>query len=1141
MSSEKTGGESDSSVAAHSLEDVEAGRALLAAADSGDPHSATQVYVEQRSGQILYKATREVYNESEESSSDGDTSLAVPTYTQKITRLNSLLLNATKSGDLQDIERLLKAGANPNATCGINGVSVCHMAALRTDEALSILLKAGAKRYRLDEYKLTPLHFAAWAGNDRHIALLLDMSRDFQNTLDPGDNGSRQEETEDLRLNLKEFLNTKQRLFKIDCVDPQWMDNRTYHNCREFSDGLPRLYGGWTALHAASSSAQPRCVRKLLAAGADASARDISGRTPFDVAGAAIYYNQHVDVHNFTEVIKILIREDRENLRTEKKKKIGTPLHRAVELGSLEAVTILIDAKVPLDTGDYKGETALHLCVEKKLKEHLQILASHKVAGKDEPRPIDVRDSRDRTVLHKAVLESWEPGVSILIENGADITAQDYNQETAIHFAAAIGNVNILNQLLNTEKHKIVIDMSNKKGETALFKAVSNGHLECVKCLLEKGANIMKTFSNKMNLFHIAAEKGYLEVLTALLDHDYSIARTMINELTEDDDKGYSPIHFAVQNNHPECASILFSRNDYRHLRTSCGINKGSMPLHIAAIYNNVETAKIISFKSDFTDQITNDMQWTPLHAACHYGSRDMIKHLLEGGADLSRRTDGPNECRITAFDMLMNNLPKPTEFMESIFDSYISTNDLNLQDPNCEVTVNFQLFLPKLDENDQIKVIDALLKTGDRYGQSRLLLHPLLESFLYLKWKALLPFFYTVICFYAFFVLSLTLFVLSVFFYKDIKDTAPLVLNSTLWVVVLYITIFLIVCQEVLYLKLSNGYFRQLETWVKFSSVCLAAILPFTTRLTLSEVVWPRHVATGAILLSWLEMMFLLSRFPNWGYYVLMFGKVSTNVLKILLTFAFLLIGFSLSFMIQFHSQPPFESPWAALVKTIVMMTSEFDYGDLVEESDPAVFVKSILVVRVIFLMFVMFAAIVLMNLMVGVAVNDLYNLEVIGNVRRLAKQVELIGILENLYNFNRFRGILPYWLENVLRGKKCQKMFVIRPNEPKSRNYKMLPSHIREALFEKAQCRYKQTDDEVGSQNYREKLDEIHNEMVTVKTMMLQNKSQADIDFKEITNKIVKIESSISQMNSSINELNRMLARFTRETKDPHRRRRR
>uniref|UniRef100_A0A2A4ISZ6 Ion transport domain-containing protein n=1 Tax=Heliothis virescens TaxID=7102 RepID=A0A2A4ISZ6_HELVI len=280
--------------------------------------------------------------------------------------------------------------------------------------------------------------------------------------------------------------------------------------------------------------------------------------------------------------------------------------------------------------------------------------------------------------------------------------------------------------------------------------------------------------------------------------------------------------------------------------------------------------------------------------------------------------------------------------------------------------------------------------------------------------------------------------------------------------------------------------------------------------------------------------MMFLLSRFPRWGYYVQMFGKVSTNVLKILLTFAFLLIGFALSFMIQFHCQKPFESPWAALVKTIVMMTSEFDYGDLVEETDPKVFVKSLLVVRVIFLMFVIFTAIVLMNLMVGVAVNDLQNLEVVGNVRRLAKQVELIGILENLLNARRFDSILPYWLKNVLNRKKCRNEFVIRPNEPKSKNYKALPSHIREALFEKAQCRQKRMDDELGSQNYREKLDEIHKEMATVKTMIMQNKSQANKDCEALTCKILNIESSICLMNSSISELNKMLTRLTQDTAD-------
>lgn len=80
--------------------------------------------------------------------------------------------------------------------------------------------------------------------------------------------------------------------------------------------------------------------------------------------------------------------------------------------------------------------------------------------------------------------------------------------------------------------------------------------------------------------------------------------------------------------------------------------------------------------------------------------------------------------------------------------------------------------------------------------------------------------------------------------------------------------------------MNVSRRYFLQLETWVKFSSIALAILLPQTIYST--EKDWPRHFATIALLLSWLQMTFLLSRFPKWGYYVLMFRKVSTKVLKV-------------------------------------------------------------------------------------------------------------------------------------------------------------------------------------------------------------------------------------------------------------------
>ena len=65
-------------------------------------------------------------------------------------------------------------GANANATCRLNHVSACHIAAMHDNEALELLLKSGADRSRSDKHGRTPLHLAAWAGNVKQIALLLN-------------------------------------------------------------------------------------------------------------------------------------------------------------------------------------------------------------------------------------------------------------------------------------------------------------------------------------------------------------------------------------------------------------------------------------------------------------------------------------------------------------------------------------------------------------------------------------------------------------------------------------------------------------------------------------------------------------------------------------------------------------------------------------------------------------------------------------------------------------------------------------------------------------------------------------------------------------------------------------------------------
>ncbi|KPJ04231.1 Transient receptor potential channel pyrexia [Papilio xuthus] len=492
-------------------------------------------------------------------------------------------------------------------------------------------------------------------------------------------------------------------------------------------------------------------------------------------------------------------------------------------------------------------------------------------------------------------------------------------------------------------------------------------------------------------------------------------------------------------------------------------------------------------------------MGWFPLHTASHHGSRDVITLLLQEGGDLSGYTDGPKKYRRTAIDMIVNNISKPTDFLEDVFDSYISSNCQNFKDSNCEITVDYRILMPTICEMEQMKVIEALLKTGNRYGQKRLLVHPLVESFLYLKWKALLPFFYTIIAVYSLFVTSLTIFIVSVFFYMDTKETAPIWLNQNIWGYIVYSTIFLILVQELLYMNIkSSRYFFQLETWVKFGSIGLAMILPAAIMITpWLTAEWLRHVATLALLLSWLELMFLLSRFPNGGYYVLMFGKVASNVIRIILTFAFLIIGFALSFMIQFHAQIPFEGPWAAFVKTMVMMTSEFDYVALFDEEHSKDLATSLIIVRVVFLIFLILAAIVLMNLLVGVAVNDINDLEVLGNIRRLAKQVEFLSTLDNLVYNKFFNKILPNRINNQIKTKRrVIGTIMLCPGKPRWRHNKVMPTRIRDAIMNKAQIQQKQREDELGLQMFNDKLNAMY-EIITKQDR--EQKKQTEIDKSE------------------------------------------
>ena len=85
-----------------------------------------------------------------------------------------------------------------------------------------------------------------------------------------------------------------------------------------------------------------------------------------------------------------------------------------------------------------------------------------------------------------------------------------------------------------------------------------------------------------------------------------------------------------------------------------------------------------------------------------------------------------------------------------------------------------------------------------------------------------------------------------------------------------------------------------------------------------------------------------------------------------------FFVIGFALGFNLLLSHKKEFEKPWDATLKTLVMMSGEFDYTDIFfDENDGKVPYPT--VTYSLFVAFFFLLSIVTLNLLVGLTVEDI------------------------------------------------------------------------------------------------------------------------------------------------------------------------
>lgn len=219
------------------------------------------------------------------------------------------------------------------------------------------------------------------------------------------------------------------------------------------------------------------------------------------------------------------------------------------------------------------------------------------------------------------------------------------------------------------------------------------------------------------------------------------------------------------------------------------------------------------------------------------------------------------------------------------------------------------------------------------------------------------------------------------------------------------------------------------------------------------SDYGWQNHVGGYAVLGAWTNLMLMMGQLPMFGDYVAMYQKVLKEFLKLLLAYMCLLLGFTICFCVVFPNEEMFSNPLMGFISTLSMMVGELNLNilinDPVKEDPPLMFELSS---QIIYILFLMFVTIILMNLLVGIAVHDIQGLRKTAGLSKLVRQTKLILFVE----MGMFSAWLPkclhkYVYRTALVSPEAGKVILsVKPLNPRENR---LPTDLMMAAYELAQ----------------------------------------------------------------------------------------
>ena len=313
----------------------------------------------------------------------------------------------------------------------------------------------------------------------------------------------------------------------------------------------------------------------------------------------------------------------------------ATPMSLAAEVGNTDVLKLLLEVGANADSPNADGQTALQAVARTGNVDAAQLLLKHGAT-------VDAREKwGGQTALMWASARRHPAMMQLLISKGADVNARSIDRNYQRHVTAEGRPKNL-----------------DSGGLTPLLYAARENCTACVDVLLR----------NKVDI-DLPDPDGVSPLLLAIVNANWDLARQLIDagaDVNQWDIFGEAPLFMAVD---------LRSRIDGGRASIDPSNRNTGLAIVKALIERGADPNMQLFFKPANTRGLTNTRGATPLIRAAGNGDLEVVKLLLEHGADATVST-ADRQTPIHA--VLADRVPEP-QAMELIRALKTAGADVNL------------------------------------------------------------------------------------------------------------------------------------------------------------------------------------------------------------------------------------------------------------------------------------------------------------------------------------------------------------------------------------------------------------------------------------------------------------------------------